>query len=60
MQIIGLATVVLFLASLASFLSGFLYPDLAKTGGVLGALFLGIAAITLAITIMKRNKTERI
>ncbi len=60
MQIIGLATVVLFLASLASFISAFLYPDFVKTGGILGVLFLGVAALLLAVTIMKRNKTERI
>ncbi len=60
MQIIGLAAVVLFLASLASFMSAFLYPDFVKTGGILGVVFLGIAALLLAVTIMKRNKTERI
>ncbi|HVE57757.1 MAG TPA: hypothetical protein VNB22_13075 [Pyrinomonadaceae bacterium] len=60
MQLIGLATVVLFLASLAAFLSAFMNPDYVKTGGILGALFLGVAAIMLAVTIKKRNKTERI
>ena len=60
MRLIGLATVVLFLASLASFVSAFLYPDFVRTGGILGVLFLGIAALLLAVTIMKRNKTERI
>lgn len=60
MQLIGLTTVVLFLASLASFVAAFLYPDFAKTGGMLGVLFLGVAALLLAVTIMKRNKTERI
>jgi len=60
MQLIGLATVVLFLASLAAFLSAFMNPDYVKTGGILGVLFLGIAAIMLAVTIKKRNKTERI
>ncbi len=60
MQLIGLATVVLFLASLASFLSAFMNPNYEKIGGVLGVLFLGIAAMTLAVTIKKRNKTERI
>ena len=60
MQLIGLAAVVLFLASLASFMSAFLYPDFVKTGGILGIVFLGIAALLLAVTIMKRNKTERV
>jgi hypothetical protein len=53
MQLIGLTTVVLFLAS-------FMNPDFVKTGGILGALFLGVAALMLAVTIRKRNKTERI
>lgn len=60
MQIIGLTTVVLFLASLAAFLAAFMNPDFVKTGGVLGVLFLGVAAILLAVTIKRRNKTERI
>lgn len=60
MQLIGLTTVVLFLASLAAFLSAFMNPDYVKTGGILGVLFLGVAAIMLAVTIKKRNKTERI
>ena len=60
MQLIGLAAVVLFLASLASFLSAFMNPDFVKTGGILGVLFLGVAAMMLAVTIKKRNKTERI
>ncbi len=60
MQIIGLTTVVLFLASLAAFLAAFMNPDFVKTGGALGVLFLGVAAILLAVTIKRRNKTERI
>lgn len=60
MQLIGLATVVLFLASLASFLSAFMNPNYEKIGGLLGVLFLGLAALLLAVTIKKRNKTERI
>ena len=60
MQIIGLASVVLFLASLASFLSGFMNPDFAGTGMILGAVFLVFAAVILGVTIKKRNKTERI
>jgi hypothetical protein len=60
MQIIGLTSVVLFLASLASFLSAFMNPNYEKVGGALGVLFLGVAAIILAVTIKKRNKTERI
>jgi len=60
MQLIGLTTVVLFLASLAAFLSAFMNPAYVKTGGILGVLFLGVAAIMLAVTIKKRNKTERI
>lgn len=60
MQIIGLTTVILFLASLAAFLAAFMNPDFVKTGGALGVLFLGVAAILLAVTIKRRNKTERI
>ncbi len=60
MQIIGLSSVVLFLASLASFLSAFMNADFARIGMILGALFLVIAALVLAVTIKKRNKTERI
>ena len=60
MQIIGLASVVLFLASLASFLSGFMNPNFAQTGMILGAVFLIVAAFILGITIKKRSKTERI
>jgi hypothetical protein len=60
MQIIGLAAVVLFLASLAAFMSAFMNPNYVQTGGVLGVLFLAVAAILLAVTIKRRNKTERI
>ena len=60
MQLIGLTTVILFLASLAAFMSAFMNPNYEKTGGLLGVLFLGIAAMMLAVTIRKRNKTERI
>jgi hypothetical protein len=60
MQIIGLASVVLFLASLAAFLTAFMYPSYMTTGGVLGALFLAAAAVILGISIRSRNKTERI
>ncbi len=60
MQLIGLATVVLFLASLASFLMAFYNNDLVGVGTTLGFLFLIAAALMLAVTISKRNKTERI
>jgi hypothetical protein len=60
MQIIGLASVVLFLASLASFLTAFMNNNYMKTGGVLGVLFLAAATIILGISIRSRNKTERI
>ena len=60
MQLIGLMSVVLFLASVASFLSAVLYPLYEKIGGALGVLFLGTAIFILAVTIKKRNKTERI
>ncbi len=60
MQIIGLASVVLFLASLALFVSGFINPNFAQTGMILGAVFLIAAAVVLGVTIKKRNKTERI
>ncbi len=60
MQIIGLASVVLFLASLASFLTAFMNNNYMVPGGVLGALFLAAAAIILGISIRSRNKTERI
>jgi len=60
MQIIGLASVVLFLASLASFLVAFYNKEMVGTGTILGFLFLVVAAIMLGITIRSRNKTERI
>jgi hypothetical protein len=60
MQIIGLTSVVLFLASLAAFLSAFMNPAYMKTGGILGVLFLAAATIILGISIRSRNKTERI
>jgi hypothetical protein len=60
MQLIGLATVVLFLASLASFFVGFMNRDYMRTGGILGALLLVAATIILGVTIKSRNKTERI
>lgn len=60
MQLIGLTTVVLFLASLASFFAAFMNRDYMTTGGVLGALFLAAATIILGVTIRSRNKTERI
>ncbi|MBS1792611.1 MAG: hypothetical protein JSS81_02085 [Acidobacteria bacterium] len=60
MQKIGFITVLLFLAALASFMSAFIYPGLVRTGGMLGVLFLGIAALLLAVMIAKRSKTERI
>ena len=60
MQLIGLATVVLFLASLASFLMAFYNSELVGLGTGLGFLFLIGAALMLAVTIIKRNKTERI
>ena len=60
MQLIGLGAVVLFLASLASFLMAFYNKDLVGVGTTLGFLFLFGAVLMLAITIIKRNKTERI
>ena len=60
MQIIGLAAVILFLASLASFLVAFYNPRMVTTGTTLGFLFLIVAALMLAVTIKRRNKTERI
>jgi hypothetical protein len=60
MQKIGLVTVILFLAALAAFMAAFMNRDFVKTGGALGVLFLGVAAIMLGVTIRRRNKTERI
>ena len=60
MQIIGLASVVLFLASLAAFLTAFMYNNYMVSGGVIGALLLAAAALILGISIRSRNKTERI
>ena len=60
MQIIGLITVVLFLASLTSFMVAFYNPQMVTTGTSLGFLFLIVAAILLGVTIKRRNKTERI
>lgn len=60
MQIIGLITVVLFLASLASFMVAFYNPEMVTTGTTLGFVLLIAAALLLGITIMRRNKTERI
>jgi hypothetical protein len=60
MQIIGLASVVLFLASLALFLTAFMNKDYMIPGGVLGALFLAAATVILGFSIRSRNKTERI
>ena len=60
MQIIGLASVVLFLASLAAFLSAFMNNDFMKIGGIIGVLCLAAATLMLGATIRKRNKTERI
>jgi hypothetical protein len=60
MRSIGLLAVILFLASLAAFMGGFMYPDWFSTGGTLGGLLLLAAAGLLAVTIIKRNKTERI
>lgn len=60
MQTIGLISVVLFLASLAAFLTAFMNPNFVQTGGILGVLFLGVAALMLGVTIRRRNKTERI
>ena len=60
MQIIGLASVVLFLASLASFLMAFMYNNYMVPGGVMGVLFLAAATVVLGISIRSRNKTERI
>lgn len=60
MQLIGLATVVLFLAALASFLVAFYNNDWARTGITIGFLLLAFAALLLTVTIKKRNKTERI
>lgn len=60
MQIIGLITVVLFLASLTSFMVAFYNPEMVTTGTSLGFLFLIVAAIMLGVTIKRRNKTERV
>ena len=60
MRIIGLMSVVLFLASLASFMVAFMYPNHVTSGGFLGALFFGVAVLVLGVTIRSRNKTERI
>jgi hypothetical protein len=60
MQIIGLTSVVLFLAALTAFMVAFMYPNYMTSGGVLGALFLGVATLVLGVTIRSRNKTERI
>ena len=60
MQTIGLLSVVLFLASLAAFMTAFMNPKFVQAGGMLGVLFLGIATLMLGLTIRKRNKTERI
>ena len=38
----------------------FYNPSMVTTGTSLGFLFLIVAAIMLGVTIMKRNKTERI
>lgn len=60
MQTVGIITVVLFLAALVSFVMGFYNPDKVQIGASLGVLFLAVACILLAVTIKKRNKTERI
>ena len=60
MQLNGLMSVVLFLSSLAAFLLAVLYPSYQIIGGALGVIFLAAAFLILAVTIMKRNKTERI
>lgn len=60
MQFIGVSTVVLFLLSLASFMVMFMYPNYVTTGGIMGLVFLAVAAIMLGVTIKRRNKTERI
>ena len=60
MQIIGLASVVLFLAALTAFLTAFYNNDFMKTGGIIGALCLALAILLLGIAIRKRSKTERI
>lgn len=60
MQIIGLASVILFLMSLTSFMVAFYNREMVTTGTTLGFLFLIVAALMLGVTIMRRNKTERI
>lgn len=60
MQTIGIITVILFLAALASFVMGFYNPARLQIGAGLGFLFLAVAAFLLGVTIKKRNKTERI
>ena len=60
MQIIGITTVVLFLASLASFLFAFYRLDMVRTGTILGSLFFAVAVLLLGFVIRSRNKTERI
>lgn len=60
MQSIGLLSVVLFLASLASFMIMFFNESWTRTGGIVGLLLLAAAVGVLAVTIKKRNSTERI
>ncbi len=60
MQIIGLASVVLFLGALAALLAGFMNDNFMKTGGIIGVICLALATLLLGVTIRQRNKTERI
>lgn len=60
MQTIGILSVVLFLASLASFMVMFYNSTWGRVGGILGLILLAAAAMLLAVTIKKRNRTERI
>lgn len=60
MQLIGVISVVLFLAALTSFMMGFYNREKLVLGAGIGVLFLVVASFLLAVMIKKRNKTERI
>ncbi len=60
MRNIGLIAVVLFLATLASFVLGFLNPDRFQMAAGFGIFFFGTAVLILAVTIWRRTKTERV
>jgi len=60
MQSIGILSVILFLASLAAFMMAFYNIEMVRTGTILGFVLLLAASALLAVTIKRRNKTERI